>query len=164
LYQSWENDNILPTRLLDIGTHKTDVIRIIHGQERRSEYATLSHCWGRGLHIQSIKSTIVAFTREFPWEELSKTFKDAVIIARGLGICYLWIDSLCIIHGDYNDWERECPTAKVYSQAIVNICASSAKDGNDGCFLPRQPFEESIRLNYGPYDGKCLFISKPVGT
>jgi hypothetical protein len=38
---------------------------------------------------------------------LSKTFQDAVEITRRLEVNFLWIDSLCIIQGDKQDWQRE---------------------------------------------------------
>ena len=34
------------------------------------------------------------------FEELPRTFRDAVDISRRLGAQYLWIDSLCIIQDD----------------------------------------------------------------
>ncbi len=34
-------------------------------------------------------------------------FRDAVTVTRGLGIKYIWIDSLCIIQDDDEDWENE---------------------------------------------------------
>jgi len=34
-------------------------------------------------------------TEGVSWEELSKTFQEATILTRELGINYIWIDSLC---------------------------------------------------------------------
>jgi hypothetical protein len=42
-----------------------------------------------------------------PFVELPKTFQDAIVVTRGLGIKYIWIDSLCICRDDKADWERE---------------------------------------------------------
>lgn len=39
-----------------------------------------------------------------PWDDFTKTFRDAVMITRKLGLHYLWIDSLCIILDDEKDW------------------------------------------------------------
>jgi hypothetical protein len=71
------------------------------------------------------------------YENLSQTFKDAVPITRSLGLRYLWIDSLCIIQEETNnlDWEREASKmAAVYSNALVTIAATGARDGTGGCF------------------------------
>lgn len=36
--------------------------------------------------------------------ELPKTFFEAVAIVRNLNIRYLWIDTLCIVQDDLEDW------------------------------------------------------------
>lgn len=36
-------------------------------------------------------------------DELPKTFKEAIYLVRSLGICYIWIDSLCIIQDSVED-------------------------------------------------------------
>jgi len=43
---------------------------------------------------------------EILMEKLPYTFRDAVTIAHHLNIRYLWIDSMCIIQGDRDDWEK----------------------------------------------------------
>jgi len=55
-----------------------------------------------------------------------------------LEISYIWIDSLCIIQGDAEDWAKESVTMiKVYGGGIINIAASGASDGSQGCFFDR---------------------------
>jgi hypothetical protein len=71
---------------------------------------------------------------------LPKTFKDAVVITRKLRIQYLWIDSLCIIQDDQEDWEREAAKmASVYHNSEVTIAATTANDSGGGCFVPQEP-------------------------
>jgi hypothetical protein len=75
-----------------------------------------------------------------PLVELSKTFCDAIEIARNLGFSWLWIDSLCIIQDDKEDWRRESALmATVYGQSGLNIAATAAPDGQTGCLFPRDP-------------------------
>ncbi|OJD33303.1 het domain protein pin-c2 [Diplodia corticola] len=70
--------------------------------------------------------------------DMSKTFQDAVHMARKLGFRYLWIDSLCIIQDDPQDWEREAAQmCRVYSHAAFNIAAAHAPNGLVGCFVQR---------------------------
>jgi hypothetical protein len=69
---------------------------------------------------------------------MTKTFQDAVVITRALGIQYLWIDSLCILQGDKDDWEIECSKmAEVYSNSYLTVAAAGANDGSVGCFVAR---------------------------
>jgi Heterokaryon incompatibility protein (HET) len=63
--------------------------------------------------------------------------RDAVTITRSIGIQYLWIDALCIIQDDHEDWEREAlKMAQAYTQSFITIAASSSPDGDGGCFYP----------------------------
>lgn len=69
-------------------------------------------------------------------ESLSKTFHDAIETTLELGLHYIWIDSLCIIQDDMDDWRREASRMKdVYAGSSVTISASDAKDSTQGCFV-----------------------------
>jgi hypothetical protein len=62
------------------------------------------------------------------------SFKDVVAKAWYLGFRYLWIDSLCIIQDDSDDWEAEAARmASVYSNATLTFAATEAADPSEGC-------------------------------
>lgn len=137
-----------PTRLLYLGNNtinlKTDMTTPVR-------YATLSHCWGK-LHITRLEtSNIDQFLLEIPESALCKTFIHAIEVTRFLGLEYLWIDSLCIIQNDAEDWAKEAGLmADVYGQSTISIAASGAVDGSEGCFFDRDdryfwntPFEST---------------------
>lgn len=70
------------------------------------------------------------------------------MITRRLGVRYLWIDSLCILQDDNEDWEREAANmAQVYSQPLVTLAASAASDGSQG-FLRAKPKYSPIEIGY----------------
>ena len=72
------------------------------------------------------------------WSDLSHTFQDAVRITYELGFTYLWIDALCILQGDLEDWQRESGLMyAIYSQCALMISADHAADGQGGCFNDR---------------------------
>jgi hypothetical protein len=76
-----------------------------------------------------------------PWHDLPKTFQDAILLTRSLGIQYLWIDSLCIVQDDLNDWAEESSRmSQIYTNATLTIAAAAAKDGAGGFFNPRKQF------------------------
>jgi len=78
------------------------------------------------------------FTESISLRGLSKTFQDAVQTAQRLGFQYIWIDSLCIIQDDYDDWQRESSTmSNVYAGSNLNIAATAAEEGHIGCFFQR---------------------------
>ena len=70
--------------------------------------------------------------------QLPQTFQDAVYVCLGLGIQFLWIDSLCIIQGDRLDWEQEsAKMAGIYAGSHLNIAATHADSSAGGCFSSR---------------------------
>ncbi|MCJ1461965.1 hypothetical protein MMC07_000565 [Pseudocyphellaria aurata] len=131
----------LPTRVIDVGPiDGSKEPRLLCGPGKSGQYATLSHCWGNTVTVQTTTKTLRAHETQIPLAGLHKTFRDAVIIARNLKLQYLWIDSLCIIQDDWKDWEAESSMmADVYSNSAVTIAASSAKNSLAGCFFPRDP-------------------------
>ncbi|KUI55352.1 hypothetical protein VP1G_02805 [Cytospora mali] len=96
----------------------------------------LSHCWGPPSKrpIITTRENITNHIERIPFKVLSRTFQDAVDIVRELGQSYLWIDSLCIIQDDEEDWAREAALmADIYRESFCTISAHSSKDGDGGC-------------------------------
>jgi hypothetical protein len=125
-----------PTRLIDVGLgEKTDTVNLVDDIHGTGRYVALSHCWGTGNHIlQTTRENYQQRLEGILEQDLPKTFLDAVQITRGLGIQYLWIDSLCVVQDDLVDWESEAAKmANVYSGAWLTISATQASDSNLGC-------------------------------
>lgn len=83
------------------------------------------------------------------WEDLPKTFQDAVHVCRRLGIAYLWIDMLCIIQtGDSGaDWVRESARmASIYENAWLTIAADGAFGAEGGCFVSSHDRRTQIHI------------------
>ncbi|PMD35012.1 HET-domain-containing protein [Hyaloscypha variabilis F] len=131
-----EKNPVLPTRVLDLGEDPENTS--IHLRETNNlvgVYATLSHCWGLVHPLTTTRDTYDQRIQGIAIDELPKTFRDAVLVTRKLGIRYLWIDSLCIIQRDLTDWKIESSRmAGVYSNAYVNLAASGSRDSRGGLF------------------------------
>ncbi|EXK30603.1 hypothetical protein FOMG_13387 [Fusarium oxysporum f. sp. melonis 26406] len=57
---------------------------------------------------------------------------------RNLGFRYLWIDSVCIVQDDEEDWAREATLMyKVYANAECNLAAAASRDSSGGLFFKR---------------------------
>lgn len=134
-----------PTRLLKLGNLHT--FRLVLGTEcpPTLEYVALSYCWGTKPveHLlRLLCSTFEDLRREQTVENLPKTFKDAIDVARHFGVDYIWIDRLCIFQDSAEDWRKEASTMQdVYRNALFSISALGAKDDQDGCFFERDPLE-----------------------
>lgn len=146
----FERQICYPSRLLSIAVDPVQLV-ITAGWAERPLYATLSHCWGT-LEFETLRTgNIAGFQRAIPSRCLTKTFVDAIQITRAVGFTYLWIDSLCIIQDSNEDWEAEAKKmASVYGASSLNIAASSARDGSQGCFL-------KPRYHYGGFTARvCI--------
>lgn len=135
----------LPSRLLDLGPVGSDenILQLDCSTTRLdNRYVALSHRWGDpkvhtrfcllhdNLDFYKKKGIIL--------DKLPQTFKDAVKVTRALKIRYLWIDSLCIIQEDGEDWKAECQRMEmVFSCAYLTIAATSASGSTDGFLKPR---------------------------
>lgn len=76
------------------------------------------------------------FTDFIAWDTIPKTYRESIEITRSLGIEYIWIDSLCIIQDDPEDWLREAEKMKtVYGNSYLNISATHAVDSHGGLFV-----------------------------
>ncbi|CZR44065.1 uncharacterized protein FPRO_13859 [Fusarium proliferatum ET1] len=128
-----------PTRLLDLGhPESTSTPRLIETAFSlpKSPSLTLSHCWGKKQLICATKENLQSLYSGV--YNLPQTFQDAVVATRNLGYRYLWIDSLCIVQNDQEDWAREAALMhRVYTEADCNLAAAASRDSSGGLFFRR---------------------------
>jgi hypothetical protein len=66
-------------------------------------------------------------------QDLTTLFAEAGQIAVRMGIPYIWIDSLCIVQDDVNDWDRESvKMARYYQNAWATLSATTTNDETKG--------------------------------
>ncbi|KAF2415752.1 HET-domain-containing protein, partial [Tothia fuscella] len=139
--RQWELTRQLPTRLLEVGSFNTDPTVYLRSSTQISpdaKYATLSHCWGNNMPVRLTQDTLPAFYEGIHVAILPRTFRDAIVLTRALGLNYLWIDTLCIIQGPTGDWAAECALmSSVYRGSFVNIGANASTDSHGGLFCQR---------------------------
>ncbi|KAF4845012.1 hypothetical protein CGCSCA4_v006894 [Colletotrichum siamense] len=64
--------------------------------------------------------------------------KDLFVVARHVGIRYVWIDCLCIIQDSVADWDAEASTLRnIYANAFCNVAATASNDPDGGLFRER---------------------------
>src|SRR6202000_2965825 len=90
--------------------------------------------------LRTKKSNIHEHYRTIPWESLPQTFQDSIALCAEVGVRYLWIDSLCIVQDDVDDWaEESVKMGRIYEEAHFTIAAASASNSSEGLFAVRQP-------------------------
>ncbi|KAE9572791.1 hypothetical protein CGMCC3_g11145 [Colletotrichum fructicola] len=133
----------MPTRLLYVGTERDPSLRLIETRDEKvnGHYVALSHCWGvlnKEQRVCTYAGNIETFKKTIPFQTLPSTFQDAVTVTRALAVPYLWIDSLCIIQEDDEDWMSEAARMEdVFSSAYCTIAASSSTSSLDGFISKR---------------------------
>jgi len=149
--QSSNSSHFLPTRVIDVGLRSgPKILKLVNGSEHNGPYITLSHCWGKKPYLITTRATLDQYQIEIPECNLAKTSRDAIFITRNLGIRYLWIDYLCIIQDDMQDWERESAAmSDIYQKSFLTIAATSGVDGDAGCIYTDRPRTDSISLRCG---------------
>jgi hypothetical protein len=123
------SDRPLPTRVIDVGDKDSSRVHLVVSHGRLGRYIALSHCWGdREPTTTTPDSYNNHINKGIAIGDLPQTFRDAIGVVRALGFQYLWIDCLCIIQQDGEDWQREAPRMReVYANAVVTI-ASCVRD------------------------------------
>ncbi|KAF7896599.1 hypothetical protein BELL_1668g00010 [Botrytis elliptica] len=127
----------LPTRVLRIESETTSLVRLhVSRPDHKDDYIALSYCWGGPQSFTTTNSTLEQNMRGFDIDNLPLTFKDTILIARKLGIRYIWIDALCIIQDSDLDKAREIEAmGDIFKNATVTISATSATSVDGGLFV-----------------------------
>ncbi|EEU40594.1 uncharacterized protein NECHADRAFT_33852, partial [Fusarium vanettenii 77-13-4] len=132
------NSQSPPKRLVYISSNGQRLIETKDHPITCWPYATLSHCWGNLIDVkplQTTKDSYEARIRGIKWEELPTLFQDVITLLRKLGLSYLWIDSICIIQDDDDDWlEQSAQMAGIYSNSYLNLAAATAENSSQSLF------------------------------
>ncbi len=154
------NNQAYPTRLLRLGRLHAHHVELVETFKQAVSGTTgdatnhpliwicLSYRWGE------IKPKSITLTanydkqlRGIPWDTLPLTFQDVITFILALGYEYIWIDSLCIIQDDINDWRHEAPKMGIYyGGAALTIAATGSEDCNSGLFGHEQLDSACIEL------------------
>lgn len=128
----------LPARCVELSRNGKDVF-LRNTEGSYGSYITLTHRWSPETEI--CKTTISNYQERLEgmgFENFSRLFKDALVIAAKLEVRYVWIDSICIIqHGDEGaDWRREAPKMAQYYQFSLFTVAGTMSDMENGILSP----------------------------
>ena len=82
----------LPTRVLDLNTESPGTVRLYVTRKEPAHYVALSHCWGadRDGHVCTTTENLLERQNGIRMEDLPKKYTEAIHIARGLKVRYLW--------------------------------------------------------------------------
>ncbi|KAK4175462.1 putative heterokaryon incompatibility protein [Triangularia setosa] len=146
-----EDTTNLPKRVLDVsppGEHGE--LRLYETSKgAKGRYIALSHRWGQTQPLTTTKKAIGNWRQTIPWADVPQAFRDAITVTRKLGIRYLWIDSLCIVQDDPQDWAEQAPEmCSIYSNALLTISATRCDEGCTDTLFP--DFQRTVTVAGDP--------------
>lgn len=147
-HSMWTNTTprAMPTRVIKIVGPED--VRLHKSGHQKARYVCLSHCWGNGPVIKTTKQNLSSFRLPIPWQELSRTFRDAIDFAYRLGFIYIWIDSLCIVQDSAEDWRHEGGRMdSIYANASLTLAATRSMDSTQGCFSSSRSINKSRKFS-----------------
>ena len=131
------------------------------------QYVTLSHRWPTdpSKHFITTKASMEKRKSGVRLDEMPVAFQDAVTLSRKLGFQYLWIDSICIIQDDPEDWDfQSALMGQIYHRATITVMAAATmRMANNGSqqlltegFLRRRspPVLQTVKMKYHSQDGR----------
>jgi hypothetical protein len=135
------------------GTKDSTTVKLVESHGIVRTYCALSYCWGP-KDKQPLRTVHENYNRHvigIALDKLPKTFQDFVLLARGIGVDYVWIDSLCLMQDDEQDWKSQAKTMDaVYRNATLVVAAAGAEDSTKGLFITDRPHTQVWNMPYGP--------------
>ncbi|KAK1836359.1 heterokaryon incompatibility protein-domain-containing protein [Podospora conica] len=155
----------LPARCIHISRVDRDAplsITLRNTEGNRGAYLTLTHRWTEETERTSTTRFNVANRLQGEWSDtLPRLFMDVFELAHRIGICYVWIDSLCIIQGEDGEWETEAlRMADYYQHSTLTVAcpapgvdaalfAHGVTQGDSGIPLVRLPYRDKTGQQQG---------------
>ncbi|KAE9379643.1 HET-domain-containing protein [Stipitochalara longipes BDJ] len=152
-----------PTRLLFLGDKDQKTIRLVENEASCTMYAALSHRWTEETQQVRLEHRNMAQRKQdgISLSEFPSMMQDAILIFRRLGILYVWIDCMCIIQDDKEDWKREAATmASVYANAELTLAATWCADSGQSLFQDNSGTNITA-VDVRDVDGTPIFL-RPV--
>jgi hypothetical protein len=172
--QSTSDAGVGPARLIDVFAHECDFqitgnsskahpgsdsaslsddewrgsSRIIDRADSLAPYLALSYKWGSHPsrdHVTT-NANLLARRLDLAEDELPKTFRHAIHIARRLGVRYLWIDAICIIQD--SEFEEDClqkseKMGSIFANALLTLFAAGSEHSEEGMFNELSTYGEN---------------------
>ena len=123
-------------------TAREQSIRLIDVQDHRvipatsaEKYVALSYVWGSTMTPSLTGDTFSQCSSIGGLKGLviPRTIMDAIQLVKGIGMRYLWVDSLCIVQDDDTDKQQQLTIMdSIYNNAELLVVAATGSDANAG--------------------------------
>lgn len=112
---------------------------------------------GQGNRLVTTKENLSAHMQNIPLTGLGGTLLDFITVSRESGINCVWVDALCIIQMDDEDFAKESTLMhEVYSHAILTVSICSSESARKSFLIPREA--EVLQSEHSVFAGSCLML------
>lgn len=140
------SDKSMPTRVLDLDAFgggsdaaKGTDIRLAETGRQYGSYVTLSYCCGGYTACRTLKANYQQRVDRIVYNQLPPMFAQAIRVTRALGVRYLWIDALCIVQNDSDDWRREAASmSDIYWNTTCRLAVNDCRNPTESFFPPEE--------------------------
>jgi hypothetical protein len=123
-------------------------------------YGTVSHCWQSGETITTTLATLKSRKGGITLGDVSRSFQNAILLFRKLGIRYIWVDSLCIIQDCEADWQTQAAQIDyIFANSSITIAVADEGGCTPGCFLSEPPNLRSRLIRWPGIDGEGSYMT-----
>ncbi|KAM3424681.1 hypothetical protein BST61_g6668 [Cercospora zeina] len=136
----------LPDRILQI---RGETITLVETAGQTGDYLALSYCWGGDQELKLTTARRAELMQGLPASSFPVMFQDVVTIAKKLRLHQIWIDALCIVQDDLQDWELQATKmGDYYSYATLVLAAASVKSPQERLLRPRPGYYDSTVIDH----------------
>ncbi len=141
----------LPLRIIEIeGDESCLTARLLITDGQPARYVALSHRWGVEPTWKTTTKNLGPRQVAINLTSLSLTVQAAIKLTHALDIRFLWIDSICILQDDDEDWQRQSSNmTNIYRNAVLTIAACGKYDADDSC-APSRDILTSLDCQIAP--------------
>ena len=169
----------LPARLVKIQFINNEggvKLSLEETEGRTGSYVALSHRWDDQTFVSRTTKANYACRQalcghrqrppdpDCPGTAFPPLYHDAGLIAHNLGVSYIWIDSVCIVQDDADDWKKESARmADYYQHAWLTIASTVTADDGGLLNMAMEPQDVStiVGLPYRDRSGAqrgCFYV------
>jgi hypothetical protein len=158
-----------PKRLLYLPSSNEHIVQLVSGAGK-DPYIALSHCWGGEKPTSTTMVNEPSMRCGILISELPKPFQDAIQVARWIGVPYIWIDSLCIVQDDAEDWKEESKKrADIYTGCYLAIGATRSSSCEEGFLQPREGsvsvgLYSALSMIFEVFSRRCRYHQEFLGS
>ncbi|OAP61506.1 hypothetical protein AYL99_03709 [Fonsecaea erecta] len=134
-----DHENSLPKRLLhlDRPTGHDFPAKLVFTEDIKQKpvrYVALSHCWS---HLSDAEKFAIKTTpdnqdlraRKVDVGTFPRNYQAVMVMCRSFGFEYFWMDSICILQDDDQEWKEESVRMRhVYGAATLTIALNTSQD------------------------------------